>query len=182
MVGYIMTTRQVESKETQRLRGNADRSNSGRTAAAAKMAGVATPAAANGIETPNLWKRAPTRSSKSNSYISTALQTPSKAPLPNNPRPPNQCPPQKALHPQPKMATQPASPVGPATSPANGAPGSGVAGPAPRTDAAVVISPARREVALRGTEEEDTPEMPPGSHQHQAKDWEIGDDVKMGLG
>ena len=35
---------------------------------------------------------------------------------------------------------------------------------------------------LRGTEEEDTPEMPPGSHQHQAKDWEIGDDVKMGLG
>ena len=35
---------------------------------------------------------------------------------------------------------------------------------------------------LRGTEEEDAPELPPGSHQHQAKDWEIGDDVKMGLG
>ena len=35
---------------------------------------------------------------------------------------------------------------------------------------------------LRGTEEEDVAELPPGSKEQQARDWEIDDDVKMGLG
>ncbi len=35
---------------------------------------------------------------------------------------------------------------------------------------------------LRGTEEEDVPELPPGSKEQQAMDWEIDDNVKMGLG
>ena len=35
---------------------------------------------------------------------------------------------------------------------------------------------------LRGTEEEDVPELPPGSKEQQARDWEIDDDVKMSLG
>lgn len=34
---------------------------------------------------------------------------------------------------------------------------------------------------LRNTEDEDAPHMPPSS-QHRNEDWEIGDDVKMGLG
>ena len=34
---------------------------------------------------------------------------------------------------------------------------------------------------LRGTEEDDGPQLPPSS-QHTNRDWEIGDDVKMGLG